>query len=377
MNALKIAQFYIHRILLNKRAWWLTFVLPTVVVVFMMITTIRSIIPVVVWYDEDQSAWSKQLKIQLDERFDVIQAVDHSEMQQSAEESGFGIFIPASYSESLMGGGTPQVDMYQKSLSEQSALVKLAVEQFVQEQQLFLSDMERFEHGKKPSSEHMEKLYEQYLQERPVLEIESGKSASSVSMRMAMGIFLMFIFMNALQAVSVMIEDRHNRTMLRTYAAPVRNTEISFGYFMGAFVNGTIQISIVLGIVHLVLGSRISTSIGAQFLLLELYLLAILGALCMVSAFLTDMKRFTQVGYGIIVPTCMIGGCFWPVYIMEPYMQRISYYVPQRWVLDAIDKLEAGAAFEAVLLPIGILLLFTIIFLGVGVSTFRPAVREG
>ncbi|WP_028593360.1 ABC transporter permease [Paenibacillus assamensis] len=377
MSALKIAQFYIHRMLVNKRAWWLTFVLPTVVVVFMMVITITNIVPVVVWYDEDQSVWSKQLKNQLDERFEVVLAANHAEMKQSAEKSGFGIFIPASYSESLLGRAAPQVEMYQKSLSEQSALVKLAVEQFVQEQQLFLSDMERLEQGKKLAPDQMATRYEQYLQERPVLKIESSKSASSVSMRMAMGIFLMFIFMNALQAVSVMIEDRHNRTMLRAYAAPVRNAEISFGYFMGAFANGTIQISIVLGIVHLLLGSRIATSIGEQFLLLELYLLAILGALCMVSAFLTDMKRFTQVGYGIIVPTCMIGGCFWPVYIMEPYMQRISYYVPQRWVLDAIDKLEAGAALEAVLLPIGVLLLFTIIFLGVGVSTFRPAVREG
>ncbi|MCR8844229.1 ABC transporter permease [Paenibacillus sp. SC116] len=377
MNALKIAQFYIHRILVNKRAWFLTFVLPTAVVLMIMITTITSVVPVVVWYDEDQSVWSKQLKAQLEERFEVVQAASIVELEQSAEKSGFGVFIPASYSESLMNSSTLQVDMYQKNLSEQSALVKLALEQFVQEQQRFLADMGKVEQGQQLSAESKEKLYTEYLQARPVLKMESEKSSSSVSMRIAMGIFLMFIFMNGLQAVSVMIEDRHNRTMLRAYAAPVRNSEISFGYFLGAFANGTIQVAVVLVIVHLVLGARISTSIVEQFLLLELYLLAILGALCMISTFLTDMKRFTQVGYGIIVPTCMIGGCFWPVYIMEPYMQRISYYVPQRWVLDALDKLEAGASLNTVVLPIGVLLLFTIIFLGVGVSAFRPATREG
>ncbi len=78
----------------------------------------------------------------------------------------------------------------------------------------------------------------------------------------------------------------------------------------------------------------------------------------------------------LVVPTCMIGGCYWPVEFMNDSMQKISYFAPQRWVLDAMEQLAAGGSWSAIALHVIVLLLFGVILLGIGSTVLQPAKRE-
>jgi len=64
----------------------------------------------------------------------------------------------------------------------------------------------------------------------------------------------------------------------------------------------------------------------------------------------------------IITPSCMLGGCFWPVSIMPQYIQKLSDFIPQSWALGAIRKIQTGAQFQEILSNILILLAFAITF---------------
>jgi ABC-2 type transport system permease protein len=39
----------------------------------------------------------------------------------------------------------------------------------------------------------------------------------------------------------------------------------------------------------------------------------------------------------------MLGGCYWDVNFMPEFMQKIGFFVPQRWVIDAITKMQTGS----------------------------------
>jgi ABC-2 type transport system permease protein len=54
----------------------------------------------------------------------------------------------------------------------------------------------------------------------------------------------------------------------------------------------------------------------------------------------------------------MLGGCFWDISIMPEFMQKIGYFVPQRWALNAIYLLQTGGGQNDILMDLLILAAF-------------------
>lgn len=72
----------------------------------------------------------------------------------------------------------------------------------------------------------------------------------------------------------------------------------------------------------------------------------------------------------IVTPTCLIGGCFWPVYLMPDMMQKIAHFMPQWWVIDAIQHIQSGGRLTDILINIAILLAFTAAFFLLAIFRF-------
>ncbi|MEI0736249.1 ABC transporter permease [Paenibacillus sp. JTLBN-2024] len=64
----------------------------------------------------------------------------------------------------------------------------------------------------------------------------------------------------------------------------------------------------------------------------------------------------------IIVPTCLLSGCFFPLSIMPETLRRVSDFLPQSWVLQSIEKLQEGATFGSIGFHLSILLAFAVVF---------------
>lgn len=72
----------------------------------------------------------------------------------------------------------------------------------------------------------------------------------------------------------------------------------------------------------------------------------------------------------------MLGGCFWPITIMPVWMQKIANFVPQKWAIDAIERLASGQTLSEMRMHMGILSLFALILLGVGSVILKPEEAE-
>ncbi|MMZ68759.1 ABC-2 type transporter [compost metagenome] len=74
----------------------------------------------------------------------------------------------------------------------------------------------------------------------------------------------------------------------------------------------------------------------------------------------------------IITPTCMLGGCFWPLSVMPDYMQKIANVVPQKWTIQAVETISAGGTLSDIRMPLLILGIMALILLTVGSAILRP-----
>jgi ABC-2 type transport system permease protein len=69
---------------------------------------------------------------------------------------------------------------------------------------------------------------------------------------------------------------------------------------------------------------------------------------------------------------CALGGCWWPLELVPRGMRTLGFIFPTGWAMDAFHKLIFfGHGFSVILPHIGILCLFTVIFLVLAIKFFK------
>jgi len=107
---------------------------------------------------------------------------------------------------------------------------------------------------------------------------------------------------------------------------------------------------------------RINTGISgsAMFIILLMFGLVAISIGLAITAFSGSSYMAGSLGTLIMTPTCMLGGCFWDIDFMPEFMQKISYFMPQRWAIEAVEKLQNSADFSEVYLNLLVLAAFAL-----------------
>jgi ABC-2 type transport system permease protein len=68
----------------------------------------------------------------------------------------------------------------------------------------------------------------------------------------------------------------------------------------------------------------------------------------------------------------MLGGSWIPTFIFPQWLQKLTVVVPTRWAMDGLDAMTwRGLGLSAAIVPIAVLLLFTLVFGLLAVTRFR------
>ncbi len=68
----------------------------------------------------------------------------------------------------------------------------------------------------------------------------------------------------------------------------------------------------------------------------------------------------------------MLGGAWIPMFLFPQWLQKLTVVVPTRWAMDGLEAMTwRGLGLEAAIVPIGVLLLFAVVFGALAVVRFR------
>ncbi|SMG25566.1 ABC transporter permease [Paenibacillus aquistagni] len=377
MNTFIVAKQLTLRLLGKKKTWVLLFIVPSLLLSLIMglLHFEVSGTPTIPYVDQDHSIWSEALLDSLAQSFQLVELKDAKAIEALVTERKHkaAFYIPAGYGEMIQKQASPKLRIVSLGINEAAITLQLAAEQASRE---WLRVAAQLEQEQAVTSDKIQAGLQRYLAFKPSFEVKEQAAKAPPNLRTAMGIFMIFILYNALNAVIVMKEDKQNMLMSRVYAAPVRAWEIAAGYYIGIVIYGTIQLIIVLLITRGIMGIPMGIGAIEQFVMLELFLCAGISIGCMLGSLIASAAHFSNMGFAFIFPASMIGGCFWPIEMMKPYMQQLSYAVPQRWALDGIELLAAGNSLSSIWLHLVVLCLFTLFFLCLGSVVLQPSAKE-
>ncbi|NOV03326.1 ABC transporter permease [Paenibacillus planticolens] len=381
MNSLYIAFNMLRRTLLQKRGFLIYLLIPASLVSLIIGVAGQEKHQVDIAYvNMDRGPLGAHLvqELMLIPDYSLQEAASEDDIKEDVtkQKVGGAFVIPEGFSETLLKGAEPQVDMYQLSVSEAAVTLKIALDSILSGYQETV-DVHR--------KQGLQEIQLQAAVEKTLSQINKHQVKARVtdlnlyvnpSMHLVIGFMLMFMMGVVNNTISVIMEDRRLRTMARTFTAPVRSIEIMLGNFLGSFLVGTLQVLVILIVTRYVAHYDYGLPFFSQFVMLEFFLLASMGIASAVAGLVKNASNLGMINSLIVTPTCMLGGCFWPITLMPDWMQKIANFVPQKWVIDAIQRMAAGHALSQMWMHMGVLTLFALILLGVGTVILNPEDAE-
>jgi ABC-2 type transport system permease protein len=292
--------------------------------------------------NSDNGILSQNLKTTLQEA-DNFEISDVSSADISAKllnmEIDAVIKIPEGYTESIYNGKPEKIEVISVKGQEITSWVN-------QRLNIYTDALYRISVASGGDRAAFDMMYGQYgsspvkLTDVKLEDKSTGKNMALASV----GFLIMFLMFGSSLINMIILKEKRDRTYHRICSAPVSARQFITGNALTSLLVVIIQILVIQVAMKFVF--KIDTGISdlSMFIILLMFGLVAIGTGLVVTAFSSSSYMASTLSTLIMTPTCMLGGCFWDISQMPDIMQKIGYFIPQRWAMNAISKLQAGGA---------------------------------
>lgn len=187
------------------------------------------------------------------------------------------------------------------------------------------------------------------------------------------GFALMFTLLAVVFGTSMSMHDERDwGTLSRLLVAPGGFTRILLGKLAARFLIGVAQMVILLGWGHWMFGVSLGSSPWAMLLLTMAAVFAVVASGMLVGGLAKSREQTVPLGLSLVMAFSAVGGLWWPVSMQPEWMTRLSPAVFTTWAMRGLNDLilrERG--FEAIGIPVAVLLAYGTVLMAVGVWLFR------
>jgi len=293
----------------------------------------------------------------------MVEALKEDEIKDKLlnDNIEYAIKIPKGFTEDIMSGKDATLKGYGVKNYNAFIPVKIYTNSFVNSAKgiakISNGDVESFERG-----------IQYYLDGLITASYENieGTSIKTGNARQSLGFMVMFMMYLAINAASLITEDKKLKIYERILTSPLSLKKYMLENVLSFFVIIWIQVLMLFSIMELLFKMDFGSSIIDLVIFTFIYSASAVSLGIAIVNLSKTLKQVSSITPLIVVPMCMLGGCFWPKWIMPDILQKISNFVPITWAVQGMEKILTGGSLLSVGKEIVILLLFSLIFFLLG-----------
>ncbi|MDO9556024.1 MAG: ABC transporter permease [Coriobacteriia bacterium] len=203
-------------------------------------------------------------------------------------------------------------------------------------------------------------------------EVRGDAEFASNTTQSSAGFTVMFIMFVTFGGASGILEEREQGTLRRLLITPNHKTVLVVGKIFGIVITAVLQALILVGIGAALFGVPWGNDPLAVGVMLLSYILAVTGLAILVSAVVRSRDQLSGLMPLLSVGLAMLGGSFWPLQIVSPFMQTIAKLTPTGWAMIGLtDVVARNQGLEAAVLPAAVLLGFAAVSMGIGARLLK------
>jgi linearmycin/streptolysin S transport system permease protein len=194
------------------------------------------------------------------------------------------------------------------------------------------------------------------------------------------GMAVLFVFLSASSVARSIYEERKIGSMRRLLSAPLTRTELMLGKLLPIWLVTMVQIVVIFAVGALVLPLFGMGTLGIGENPLAWAIASMFIALCstslgiFIAAIAKSEGQISGLSNALLWVAGFLGGALIPTFLIKqmPTLYVLSRLVPQSYATQAYyDVIARGANVVEILPSIGALLVFTAVFMFIGIRRFR------
>lgn len=203
-----------------------------------------------------------------------------------------------------------------------------------------------------------------------VIEVGNKKK---LYIRLSLQFLIMFMLLSSISFGSVILTDKEKMKNIRTFAAPITLTSYMFQCLLVLFVLQLVQVTILFITLFIMYREIIMPYILSLYLLFIFFSVTTVSiGLCANSVHSGKKGLLTSI---IVIPMCMLGGCFWDNQMTPSTFQYISNFIPITWMVKAISLVASGEGkINTAIINIIVISFFSVVFFLIGIFTKKDIV---
>ncbi|NQF15721.1 ABC transporter permease [Brevibacillus sp. HB1.3] len=307
--------------------------------------------------------------IQFIERLESVKVtvIDEQTMREQivSGELDSGIVFESGYAASVRKGTPAHLNMVSVKGEQVTAYVKAMLHSYI-------GNLAAIGKTAQADEAKFTKLYTAYQEQSYKLHTVTLQDTSNVTRmtNQSIGFLIMFMMFSAVNMSEIILKEKENRTFLRLLSSPMSARSYVFSNIIVNMFILLLQIIVTLLVMKNVFGIDAGVSYVQMILPLFVFALGAIALSLMTVAFAKSRAGAGAISNLIIVPSCLLAGCFFPMEIMPDTVRKISTFLPQHWLLDAVNKLQQGYSLGSLYLNIAILLAFATVFALIAIYRF-------
>jgi len=185
------------------------------------------------------------------------------------------------------------------------------------------------------------------------------------------GMIVQFAIFGLITSAMVLVMERNNMTLSRILTTPMTRAEVIAGHMLAMFVVVFLQESLLVLFGQWVFDiDYFREPAGVLLMMVALALWsASLGLL--ISSIAKGEEQVVTISMIAMFLFASLGGAWFPLEVAGETFSAIGHLLPTAWAMDGFQNLIVrGLSFQSILMPVGILSLYTLIFFGLAVWRF-------
>jgi len=203
-------------------------------------------------------------------------------------------------------------------------------------------------------------------------KVRGGSDQAMGFQQYSLGFTLMFMLFMGLGAAGGFLDEREQGTLSRLLTTPTSKAVLVIGKVVGIYATVILQAAIMIGFGVLVFHVPWGDDPLGVIMIISTFGLAATGLGIMISALARTRGQVSAITAVGAVSMAMLGGAYWPLDIVGPFMRTLAMITPVGWAMVGLTDIvvRSQGTMQAVL-PSSVLLGMAAVFLAIGVSRLK------
>jgi ABC-2 type transport system permease protein len=211
------------------------------------------------------------------------------------------------------------------------------------------------------------------VQTQSLTRLDVHENAIAVGVNQsAPGMMVMFAMFFTIGGVAVLVVEREQGTLRRLLVLPLNKFTLMTGKLLGIYLAGVVQIAALILVGAFVFKADWGREPVGLTILVLCYAFAITSLGMLMAALVRTSAQANTLTTVIVLPMAALGGAWWPLDIVPAWMRTFGHLFPTAWAMDGFtDLITRGLGVQDILLEAGVLLLYGLVFMAIGIWRFR------